>query len=58
MSDSHDKSKGIGCGVFLILIGIALVADRMGWISFKAVWFLPAVLIALGVGEVFDALRK
>lgn len=58
MSNHHDRDKGIGCGVFLILIGVALVADRMGWISFKAVWLLPAVLIALGVGEVFDALRK
>ena len=58
MSDSHDRRKGIGCGVFLILVGAGLFADRMGWFPFDAVWFLPAVFVAWGVGELFDAFRK
>ena len=49
--------KGIGCGVFLIIVGIGLFAERMGWFPFSMVWFLPAVFVAWGIAEIFDALR-
>ena len=53
---AEDK-KNIGCGVFLVLAGLVLVAERMGWILLDAAWLLPGVLIAVGIVKVIDALR-
>lgn len=52
------KKKGIGCGVFLILVGVGLFAERLGWFPFNTIWFLPAAFIAWGIGEIYDAIRK
>jgi hypothetical protein len=49
------ERKGIGCGVFLILVGLGLFAERMGWFPFSMVWFLPAVFVAWGIAEIFEA---
>ena len=51
------KRGGIGCGVFLILVGAALFADRMGWFPFNTMWLLPAVFIAWGIGQIYNAFR-
>jgi hypothetical protein len=50
--------KRLGCGVFLVLVGTTLMAQRLGWIPFDVEWFLPAALIAWGLAEVADALRS
>ena len=50
------ERKGIGCGVFLIIVGVGLFAERMGWFPFSMVWFLPAVFIAWGIGEIYEAI--
>jgi len=51
------RRGGIGCGVFLILVGAALFADRMGWFPFNTMWLLPAVFIAWGIGQIYNAFR-
>ena len=60
MEAEHDKkeTKGIGCGVFLILVGVGLFAEKMGWLPFGTAWFLPAVFIAWGIGEIYKAVRN
>ena len=58
MTDSGKKErKGIGCGAFLILVGVGLFAERMGWFPFNMVWFLPAAFVAWGFAEIFEAFR-
>ena len=52
------ERKGVGCGVFLILVGIGLLAERLGLFPFTTVWFLPAAFIAWGIAEIVDALRS
>lgn len=54
---ADNRAKGLGCGVFLVLAGFALLAERMGWIPFDVAWFLPVVLVAVGLAKVFEALR-
>lgn len=54
MSEARQK-KGIGCGMFLILVGVGLFAEKMGWIDFGKEWLLPAAFIAIGAGMIFDA---
>ncbi len=61
MSDARcgtKERKGIGCGVFLILVGVGLFAERMGWFPFSMVWFLPAAFVAWGIAEIFEAIRN
>jgi hypothetical protein len=59
MSEQPQKErKGIGCGVFLILVGIGLLGERLGWFPFSTIWFLPAAFIAWGIAVIFDALRR
>jgi hypothetical protein len=48
---------GIGCGVFLIIVGLGLFAERMGWFPFSMVWFLPAAFVAWGIAEIYKAVR-
>ncbi len=57
MSSGRKDREGIGCGVFLILVGVGLFAERMGWFPFSTVWFLPAAFVAWGVAEIVEALR-
>ncbi len=51
---AHAEKKGIGCGAFLILVGLAMFAERVGWIP-EANWLLPAALIAIGAGVIYNA---
>jgi hypothetical protein len=44
----------IGFGFFLVLVGVALLAERFHWIPNDIQWFLPAVLIAWGVSELYE----
>jgi hypothetical protein len=51
------EGKGIGFGLFLLIAGIALLGERMGWLPAQFDWLLPAVLIAWGASEVFQRLK-
>ena len=51
------KRKGIGCGVFLIIVGAGIFAERMGWFPFSMIWFLPAAFVAWGIAVIFNTLR-
>ena len=53
MSDGAQR-KGIGCGAFLILVGVGMFAERVGWIP-ESDWLLPAALVALGAGVIYNA---
>ena len=46
---TESERKGIGCGVFLILVGVGLLAERLDWFPFSSRWFLPAAYIAWGI---------
>jgi hypothetical protein len=53
-----DKSSHFGWGVFFVLAGLALFAKEMGWISLRLSWLLPAILIAIGCGYLYEAFKK
>ena len=55
MSDHRTERRGIGCGVFVILAGLGLFAERAGWFAFDTDWLLPAALVAIGAGMVYRA---
>jgi hypothetical protein len=56
-NESNSAGEGIGCGVFLVLAGMLLLAEQMGWIK-NTSWLFPVILIAWGAGSIFQALRK
>ena len=45
-------------GIFLVLAGLALFAKEMGWLSLKLSWLLPAILVAIGCGYLYEACKK
>lgn len=51
------KTKGIGWGVFLLLAGGVLLAEKLGWLPNGADWLFPVILIAWGASELFQRLR-
>jgi len=53
--DSHD---GIGCGVFLLVAGLILLAKELRLIPYNTDWLWPAILIAWGCGILYKALSK
>jgi hypothetical protein len=53
---AQDK-QSIGCGVFLVLAGVVMLAERMGWFYVDATWILPGIIILVGVVKLIDALR-
>ena len=53
----RSKTRGTGRGVFLILVGAALFAERLDWIRFGLDWLLPVMLVAFGAGMVYNAQR-
>ena len=54
----EQERKGIGCGVFLILVGIGIFAERMGWFPFDSIWFLPGAFIVWGIAEIYEATSR
>ncbi len=54
----HSKTPGTGRGVFLILVGAALFAERLDWIRFGLDWLLPVLLVAFGAGMVCNAKKS
>lgn len=47
---------GIGFGLFLLLAGIVLLAERFGWLSAKVDWLFPVILIVWGASELYKRL--
>lgn len=54
----ESKNENLGCGILLILVGLGIIAQRMGWFQFNVEWVLPLALIGWGAFEVLKALRK
>ncbi|MDE2385793.1 MAG: hypothetical protein KGO53_14355 [Alphaproteobacteria bacterium] len=52
-SGHHPDRRGIGFGLFLLLAGLVLLAERIGWLPIGTDWLLPAILIAWGASEVY-----
>jgi hypothetical protein len=55
---ASSKNQNLGLGVFLFFIGFALLAQRMGWVSFDSKLLLPIGLMAWGLSYILNALRK
>lgn len=54
--DVHPAQGGIGFGVFLVLAGLALLAERLGWLPNAFDWLFPVILIAWGASELYRRL--
>lgn len=50
------ESGGIGFALFLVLAGLILLAERLGWIPPDLDWLFPVILLAWGAGELFRRL--
>ncbi|MFO1202869.1 MAG: hypothetical protein U1E58_09575 [Tabrizicola sp.] len=56
-SPGQEAEKGsIGFALFLILAGLILLAERMGWIPHGMDWLFPVILLAWGAGELYRRL--
>ena len=57
---SHGEQRlpqgGIGFALFLVLAGLALLAERLGWLSDGFDWLFPIVLISWGLSELYQRL--
>jgi hypothetical protein len=49
---------GLGVGLFAVIAGALLIAERLGWISNNVPWGWPLVLFVFGVVTVARALKK
>lgn len=49
---------GLGIGLFAVIAGALLIAERMGWIPNNVPWGWPLVLVVFGVVTVARALKK
>ena len=56
MSGQRPDQGGIGLGLFLVLAGVILLAERLGWIPRGMDWLFPVILVAWGVGELYRRL--
>ncbi len=54
---SGEYPPGIGCGVFLILAGLGMFADQMGWLP-GGNWVLPALLVTWGISILYSHWRN
>jgi hypothetical protein len=54
---SAQTDKGsIGFGLFLILAGLILLGERLGWVPRGMDWLFPVILLAWGAGELYRRL--
>ena len=57
MGKSHEESPAhrVSFGVVLMVIGVALLLDKMELIEIRSLWqYWPLLVIALGVGGLFE----
>ena len=52
INTQHYDRRGVGFGLFLLLAGGILMAERLGWLPINTDWLLPAILIAWGATEI------
>lgn len=52
------ENRGIGFGIFLLLAGLALLGERLGWLPNGMDWLFPAILIAWGSSEIYQRTKK
>jgi hypothetical protein len=52
------ERRGIGFGLFLVLAGGVLLAERVGWLPASTDWLLPTILIAWGASELYARFSK
>jgi len=55
---NEDSKPSFGLAVFILIAGIALLAERLGWIPAELKWGFPAVLIAFGVSMLLPHFKK
>jgi hypothetical protein len=55
-SEPRPHQGGIGFAMFLVLAGLALLAERLGWLSDGFDWLFPIVLISWGLSELYQRL--
>jgi hypothetical protein len=49
---------GLGIGIFAVIAGALLMAERLGWIPGNVPWGWPLVLFVFGLVTVARALKK
>lgn len=49
---------GLGVGLFAVIAGALLIAERLGWISNNVPWGWPLILFVFGLVTVARALKK
>ena len=45
-------------GIFLVLAGLALFAKEMGWLTLRLGWLLPAILVSIGCGCLYEVFKR
>lgn len=50
--------ESFGWGVFFLLVGLGLLAERLGWMPVNTGWFLPVVFIAWGAAKIYGAFTR
>jgi hypothetical protein len=54
---NHPKAvekKSIGFGLFLLVAGVFLLAEKLGWLPYGSDWLFPVLLIAWGASELYQ----
>ncbi len=51
------RDSSIGFGLFLLLAGVVMLGERLGWFPSGSDWLFPAILIAWGASEIYRRLR-
>lgn len=54
--DAPADKGSIGFGLFLILAGLILLGERMGWVPQGMDWLFPVILLAWGASELYRRL--
>lgn len=55
---SVNSKSGFGTGLFLVIAGLAMLGERMGWISTEVKWGLPVFLVAAGASALITYFKQ
>jgi hypothetical protein len=53
----EERAHNLGCGLAFVLVGLGLIAQRLGWVP-EGDWIWPVALVGIGVGDLYKAFRK
>jgi hypothetical protein len=56
-SQPSPEKRSIGFGLFILIAGLVLLGERLGWLPHNIDWLFPAILIAWGVSELYQRLK-